>query len=129
VWQIGVRPLLHVIVKDLQRGVFVETIGRRFHNDLLKTLAQLVGHLRQRSSLNPVCLSGGSIQNELMLAGLIFKLTDGGFEVFTHTQVPAGDGGPSFGQAVIAAHKCNTILGTPGVAPEKVRFTTSQIHF
>jgi hydrogenase maturation protein HypF len=104
VWQIGARPLMHAIVEDLQRGVAIEAIGRRFHNGLVETLALLAGRLREASALNRVCLSGGTFQNELLLDGLTRKLRDSGFEVFTHSQVPAGDGGLSLGQAAVAAH-------------------------
>jgi len=89
----------------LQRQTPVEAIGRRFHNGLLNALVVLAERLREQSALNRVCLSGGSFQNELLLQGLSAKLAERGFEVFTHSQVPAGDGGLSLGQAVIAAHR------------------------
>jgi len=102
-WQIGARPSIAAIVEDIQRGVPLGTISRRFHNALVETLALLASKLRESSSLNRICLSGGTFQNELLLDGLSRKLEDAGFEVFTHSVVPAGDGGLSLGQAAIAA--------------------------
>jgi hydrogenase maturation protein HypF len=102
-WQIDARPLVRAVVEDLKREVPTEQISRRFHNGLLETLGSLAEHLREQTSLNRACLSGGSFQNELLLAGLQEKLSGAGFEVFTHSQVPAGDGGLSLGQAAIAA--------------------------
>lgn len=103
-WQIGARPLIQAIVDDLKHGVSIEAIARRFHNGLVESLALLAGHLRESSTLNRVCLSAGTFQNELLLDGLSRKLQESGFEVFTHSQVPAGDGGLSLGQAAVAAH-------------------------
>lgn len=103
VWQIGARPLISAIVSDIKHDVPVDTISRRFHNGLVEALASLAARLRESSALNRVCLSGGTFQNELLLRGLSDSLQKSGFEVFTHSQVPAGDGGISFGQAAVAA--------------------------
>jgi hydrogenase maturation protein HypF len=105
IWQISARPLIRAIVEDLQCHTQVETISRKFHNSLLNALAALAERLRQQSAIDRVCLSGGTFQNELLLGGLSAKLLERGFNVFTHSQVPAGDGGLSLGQAVIAAHQ------------------------
>jgi len=50
-----------------------------------------------------VVLSGGVFHNRLLLSGVLSALHNQGFEVFYHQQVPAGDGGISLGQAVIAS--------------------------
>jgi len=101
--QIGSRPLIRSIVEDLGRGISVETIGRRFHNGLVETLAVLSQRLREETGLNRVCLSGGTFQNELLLGGLTAKLRDASFKVYAPSQVPSGDGGLSLGQAAVAA--------------------------
>jgi hydrogenase maturation protein HypF len=48
-------------------------------------------------------LSGGVFHNSLVLEQLVHDLDAAEFEVFTHAQVPAGDGGLSLGQAIVAA--------------------------
>jgi hydrogenase maturation protein HypF len=103
-WQIGVRPLFEAIIEDLRRKTTVEVISMRFHNGLVEILARLAEHLREESSLGRVCLSGGTFQNGYLLSNLIQRLEEKQFEVFTHTEVPAGDSGLSLWQALIAAH-------------------------
>jgi hydrogenase maturation protein HypF len=107
-WQIDTVPLFGAIVEDLRRKVCTETISRRFHNGLVETLVRLACLLREESSLNQICLSGGTFNNLLVFAPLIRKLESHGFEVFTHCEVPAGDGGLSLGQALVAAHSART---------------------
>lgn len=102
-WQIGVRPLFSAIVEDLQKKTAVETICRRYHNGLAEILACLARCLREESSLHRICLSGGTFQNSYLLSALLPKLEGDRFEVFTHSVVPAGDGGLSLGQALVAA--------------------------
>ena len=102
-WEIGTQSLLAAIVEDLRRCAAPEMIGRRFHNGLAAVLMRLARILREERSLNRVCLSGGVFHNSLLLDKLVRDLAAAEFEVFTHTQVPAGDGGLSLGQAVVAA--------------------------
>lgn len=103
-WQIDARPLFDAIVCDLGRGLPSGAIARRFHNGLSKTLAQLAEILRQETSFNCVCLSGGAFYNQILTSRLLQELKAADFEVFTHSEVPAGDGGLSLGQAIVAAH-------------------------
>jgi hydrogenase maturation protein HypF len=103
-WQINSSPLFSAIVEDLRKKVPAETISRRFHNGLVETLGALACLLRQEFSINQVCLSGGTFNNLIVFEQLIRKLESHSFEVFTHSQVPSGDGGLSLGQALVAAH-------------------------
>ncbi len=50
-----------------------------------------------------VVLSGGCLQNARLAASLRARLKGYGYMVLTHSRVPAGDGGISYGQAAIAA--------------------------
>jgi hydrogenase maturation protein HypF len=103
-WQIDVSPLFGAIVEDLRRKICTETMSRRFHNGLVETLVRLVCLVRDESSINQVCLSGGTFNNALVLDPLIRRLEFDGFDVFTHSGIPAGDGGLCLGQALVAAH-------------------------
>ena len=103
-WSIDVSPLFSAIVEDLGRKVRAETISRRFHNGLVETLSRLACLLREKSSIDRICLSGGTLNNVLVSENLTRNLESLNFTVFTHSQVPAGDGGLSLGQALVAAH-------------------------
>ena len=102
-WQIGVRPLFEAIAEDLRKHIRVETISLRFHQGLVEILSRLAERLREDFSLQRICLSGGTFQNQILLTNLLQNLEANGFQVFTHTQVPAGDGGLSLGQALVAS--------------------------
>jgi hydrogenase maturation protein HypF len=104
-WTIQTRPLFEAILEDLGRERSKGEISRRFHNGLVKTLGLLAGLLRQRTSLNRICLSGGTFQNLYLLEQLTLQLEADGFEVFRHAEVPPGDGGLSLGQVMVAAHR------------------------
>jgi hydrogenase maturation protein HypF len=106
-WLIETRPLFEALLRDLRQGVPTGVISQRFHNGLVEAFARLAGRLRERTELNRVCLSGGTFQNVYLLEGLLARLKADGFEVFTHTEVPAGDGGLSLGQALVAAHRAS----------------------
>jgi len=112
-WQVHTAPLFRAIVEDLRRKVPRETISRRFHNGLVETLARLACLLRQESSIHRVCLSGGTFNNSLVFEHLTQKLESDGFEVYTHSRVPTGDGGLSLGQVAVAAHHAVVRDGVP----------------
>ncbi len=102
-WIIDTRGLFEALLHDLGRKVSVADISHRFHNGLAAVLCDVVGHLRERSGLERVCLSGGTFQNAYLFERLSHRLKQAGFQVFTHSEVPAGDGGLSLGQALVAA--------------------------
>ena len=104
-WQIDCSPLFEAIVADLRRKLPSEGISRRFHNGIAETMAHVASLLRDESSINRICLSGGTFQNLLLFENLVRKLEARRFEVFTHSEVPMGDGGLSLGQALVASHR------------------------
>jgi len=104
-WQIGTRSLFEWLIRDLRKRTSIGEMARKFHNGLALVFLDVAERLREKSSLNRVCLSGGCFQNALLLESLIRELRERSFEVYFHTEVPTGDGGISLGQAVIAAHR------------------------
>ena len=107
-WIIDTRPMFVALVQDLREGVPLGVLSQRFHLGFVEILARTAELVRERTGLDRVCLSGGSFQNRFLAEHLPKRLESEGFQVFTHAEVPCGDGGISLGQAVIAAHR-----GTP----------------
>jgi hydrogenase maturation protein HypF len=103
-WEIDTRALFEHLVADLRQGMPTGQMSLRFHNGLVTACGRLASLVRDRTGLDRVCLSGGSFQNAYLLAHLPARLRSDGFEVHTHTRVPANDGGLSLGQALVAAH-------------------------
>ena len=104
-WIIGTRPLFEAVLDDLRRNESPGAISQRFHKGLAETLVRVADLIREKTSLTRICLSGGTLNNVYLRCRLKDKLEMIGFKVFTHREVPAGDGGLSLGQALIAAHR------------------------
>ncbi|MHB8382537.1 MAG: carbamoyltransferase HypF [Candidatus Binataceae bacterium] len=95
--------LVRAVVGDLRANVPTGIIAARFHNTLARMIADICRIIRSRRGHNTVALSGGVFQNMLLLDRTERALGEQDFRVHTHHQVPANDGGISFGQAAIAA--------------------------
>jgi hydrogenase maturation protein HypF len=104
-WVIDTRPLFAAAVNDLKGGVPVGIISCRFHEGFVDVLARTAKLIHGETGLVSICLSGGSFQNVFLLEHLKRRLEAEGLKVFTHSEVPCGDGGLSLGQALVAAHR------------------------
>ena len=80
--------------------------GRRagiFHETMARVILDQAVAARQHRSFEAVGLSGGVFQNRLLAERASERLTDAGFDVRLHEQIPANDGGLCFGQVIEAA--------------------------
>jgi hydrogenase maturation protein HypF len=103
-WKIGTRSLFDWLIADLRKQVSIPDMSRRFHNGLALVMADVAVKIREERNLNRVCLSGGCFQNVLLFEFMVNALRNQNFDVYFHSKVPAGDGGISLGQALVAAH-------------------------
>jgi len=104
-------PVIRSVLSDWRNGVALSKIAARFHNGLADTALDICLLLRSREGNQNVALSGGVWQNMTLLAATRKRLESAGFNVYTHHQVPASDGGLALGQAAVAYH---TLFGTVG---------------
>ncbi|NJP40106.1 carbamoyltransferase HypF [Oscillospiraceae bacterium HV4-5-C5C] len=94
-WRAAVRDAL----RDRGQGIRPGIMAERFH----RAVTRLVRDCARRYPDWPaVVLSGGVFQNVHLLESCLAVLTEDGRRVYTNEQVPANDGGISYGQAAAA---------------------------
>jgi len=98
-------PLIRAVVEDIQKGVPRETISARFHNSVLHLCVKIALAARAFTGLDRVVLSGGVFQNRHLTEKVVPELSERGFQVYLHNQVPPNDGCISLGQAAITVER------------------------
>ncbi len=97
------RLLWEALLSDLAAGVDHGVIAARFHKGLIASVAAMAENCANRHAVARIALSGGVMQNRILLEGLHRSLSSRGFDVLVQGSVPANDGGLALGQAAIAA--------------------------
>ena len=102
------REMWNALLRDLSAETPTSIMATQFHRGLSRVVADMTKKLaRPHDESNPrfrtVALSGGCFQNRVLFEDVVERLEKEGFDVRTHAQVPASDGGLSLGQAAIAA--------------------------
>ncbi len=90
-----------MVVDRSAKGLNVSQIALDFHLELIGAISKLTTKLSVQHKTNKVVLSGGCMQNRLLMEGLFYTLEKAGLQVFTGAKVPVNDGGISFGQIII----------------------------
>ena len=91
------------IVDDLRHGVPKQRIAARFHSGVAAGFVSAAVQARTNTGIKQVVMSGGCLHNRRLARLLRTGLEVEGLQVFQHLQVSPGDGGLSYGQAVVAA--------------------------
>jgi hydrogenase maturation protein HypF len=100
--EIAAEAVVRRIVEDLLDDVPLGQLSARFHLSVAHLILRVALKVRAERNLSRVALSGGVFQNMWLLDQVTGLLRRNGFEVFTHSRVPANDGGISLGQATVA---------------------------
>lgn len=98
--EIDLRPLVRAVVRDLLGGVAPGAISARFHDTLIAATIDRVRAAIFAHGRLPVVLTGGAFHNPRLAEGIRAGLAD--LDVYSHGEVPPGDGGIALGQAVVA---------------------------
>ena len=77
-------------------------------------LAGLALDVAQAVGCGKIALTGGCFQNALLTRQVRERLLEGGFAVYTHQQIPPGDGGIALGQVFVAAQRAQGSIDVPG---------------
>ena len=97
--------MIRNIVEDIRHDIDKGTIATKFHNTIILVIFEFADSIRLKKGLNKVVLSGGVFQNKYLLEGAIEILHKNNFEIFTHSSVPANDGGIALGQLAVASKR------------------------
>jgi hydrogenase maturation protein HypF len=117
---IRVASLWIELLADLRTGVSPELISARFHAGVASAFILAALRARSATGIRQVVLSGGCLHNRRFARLLREGLQKQGLEVFQHHKVSPGDGGLSYGQAVVAAAILKNWRGRGLQAPERV---------
>jgi hydrogenase maturation protein HypF len=96
------------LVRDADRmandeGSSTADVAATVQDALARGLADLAIETAREKDLDAVGLSGGVAYNDAITRSIRETVQDGGLEFLGHDRVPPGDGGISYGQAVIAS--------------------------
>jgi hydrogenase maturation protein HypF len=100
---ISAKPMWKELLNDLRAGVHKSRIAASFHAGLATAFICAAKSARENTGIEKVALSGGCLHNRRLTRLLRAGLEEEGFQVFAHRTVSPGDGGLSYGQAVVAA--------------------------
>jgi hydrogenase maturation protein HypF len=102
-------PMLASLIDARAKGADCRALARAFHLALARGVAKVVHELCDTYGVDTVVLSGGVMQNELLLSDIKTALSSW-LRVWTNREVPPNDGGISLGQAALAA--CRSEAGS-----------------
>lgn len=90
------RPMIKQIFKDKIQGVLLADIAMAFH----ETLARGIVELAEIAGKETVLLTGGVMQNKLLVEKGVSYLKAAGFKPYIHRDIPPNDGGIAVGQLI-----------------------------
>ena len=96
-------PMWEELLEDLRSGVTRATMSARFHVGVGDAYVRAARAARERTGIEEVCLSGGVFHNRLFTSLVCEGLREAGMRTYLPVRVSPGDGGLSYGQAVVAA--------------------------
>ncbi|MFH8491249.1 Kae1-like domain-containing protein [Streptomyces longisporoflavus] len=102
-WVYDPGPTLNDLLERQHDGESVPELAAAFHLTLALVTAELVAHAVDAGAPRTVCLAGGCFVNRRLLTEVSRRLRARDLRVLVARQVPAGDGGISYGQAAVAA--------------------------
>ena len=100
---LSTKLLWDTLLADVRSGVPAARIAARFHAGVADGFIQAALRAGESTGVWQIALSGGCLHNRRLARLLRTGLEASGFEVFQHRRTSPGDGGISYGQAVIAA--------------------------
>lgn len=103
--RIDLKEAVSAMITDSMVAGNAERIATGFHNMLVRLIEKVVFEISEETGIRTVALSGGTFQNRYLSEQVEKCLSQAGFRVLFHQNVPCNDGGLALGQIMIAAHK------------------------
>ncbi|MBR5479127.1 MAG: carbamoyltransferase HypF [Clostridia bacterium] len=100
-FEIDPTPFFERVIKNEEKKSF----ARAFHISLANAIVDGAVFVREKTSENNVCLSGGVFQNRLLLSLAKEGLKRAGFNVYHNKKYPLGDGSIALGQLYFKERK------------------------
>jgi hydrogenase maturation protein HypF len=101
--EIKTGRMWRALLSDLRCGEDPSRVAARFHAGVAEGFINAAANARIETGINCIALSGGCLHNRRLARLLRSGLEAEGFQVLQHRNVSPGDGGLSYGQAVVAA--------------------------
>ena len=99
--------MIRAVARDVQRKEPLHKIAGKFHSTIINFTLEAVKKAHRKTDLKKVVLSGGVMQNKVLLEGISKVLTKNNFTVFVPSILPPNDGSISVGQVVVGNKKLN----------------------
>src|SRR6202166_1539913 len=109
--ELDFRPLLRGVVEDRVRERDRHEIARAFQRGIALGVCGAAKQLCSTYDTDTIVLSGGVVQNEMLLSDLKNLLERDSLVIWTNHVVPANDGVISLGQATLAAFDTPEVFG------------------
>ncbi len=100
-WEILTSRFVKILMRKLNEKSSKSHLALQFHFELITSMSAFIRHLAELTGIRTIVLSGGCMQNQILLEGFYHVLQENGFKVFTGKEIPINDGGISLGQAII----------------------------
>ncbi|MFZ5981365.1 MAG: carbamoyltransferase HypF [Candidatus Zixiibacteriota bacterium] len=101
------EPTVTEILADLKKNIPAGLISARFHNTLIAMISKIADEI----NLPQILLTGGCFQNRCLTEKALRYLTDRGFQVYRHRQIPPNDGGIALGQLIAVSREYKNCEG------------------
>lgn len=90
------RPMIKQVIEDKMQGVPCTDIALGLHETLARTIVEVAKVI----GIETVLLTGGVMQNKLLVERAVAYLKAAGFHPYIHRDIPPNDGGIAVGQVI-----------------------------
>lgn len=105
-------PVFQALLDDLEEGLPIPVIARRFHDAFVDAMVMVSRLVRGAFEIDAFALGGGVFMNRYLTEHAVAALEADGCTVALSRELPPNDGCISYGQAVV----CSAVMANGGAA-------------